>query len=210
MFASQKSQGEGITQVEMQFMADVQLTCESCKGKRFKEEVLEIKYREKNIYDVLEMTVEEAIAFFGQNTDSFEKKIIQKLQVLADVGLEYVKLGQASNTLSGGESQRIKLAFFLTKERAEPSLFIFDEPTTGLHFHDINKLMSALNALVDRGHSVIVIEHNLDVIKAVDWIIELGPEGGEKGGQLTFSGTPQELTTSKTSYTAPFLAEKMQ
>ncbi len=205
----EECQGEGETAVEMQFMADIRLTCESCNGKRFKEEVLDITYREKNIHDVLEMTVEEAITFFSQEDGTNERKIVQKLQVLIDVGLEYVKLGQASNTLSGGESQRIKLAFFLSKERTEPSLFIFDEPTTGLHFHDINKLMSALNALVDRGHSVIIIEHNIDVIKAVDWVIELGKDGGEKGGNLIFEGTPLELTKCKNSYTARYLAEKL-
>lgn len=206
----EECQGEGEIQIEMQFMADVRLVCESCQGKRFKEEVLNIEYEGKNIHDVLEMTVAEAIDFFGKNENgTYEKKIVSKLQVLADVGLEYVRLGQASNTLSGGESQRIKLAFFLSKERAEPSLFVFDEPTTGLHFHDINKLMAALNALVNRGHSVIVIEHNMDVIKATDWIIELGPGGGEDGGKLIFSGTPQELILCKDSYTAPYLAEKL-
>ncbi|PVX50028.1 excinuclease ABC subunit A [Balneicella halophila] len=207
----EECQGEGEIQIEMQFMADVRLTCESCNGKRFKDEVLDIKYEGKNIYDVLKMTVEEAIDFFGKNEQGTqEKKIISKLQVLSDVGLEYVRLGQASSTLSGGESQRIKLAFFLTKERAEPSLFVFDEPTTGLHFHDINKLMSALNSLVDRGHTVIVIEHNMDVIKASDWIIELGPGGGEEGGKLVFAGTPKDLVKCKDSYTAPYLAEKLK
>lgn len=206
----EECQGEGEIQVEMQFMADVRLVCESCNGKRFKEEVLEVNYHGKNIHDILQMTVEEAIAFFSEHNGNYEKKIVQKLQVLADVGLEYVRLGQASNTLSGGESQRIKLAFFLTKERAEPSLFIFDEPTTGLHFHDINKLMSALNALVDRGHTVIVIEHNMDVIKAADYIIELGPGGGEDGGNLIFEGSPKTLTKCKNSYTAPYLLEKLR
>lgn len=206
----EECQGEGEIQVEMQFMADVYLVCESCNGKRFKDDVLEITYNGKNIYDVLEMTVAEAIAFFSTTHGTHERKIVQKLQVLSDVGLEYVRLGQASNTLSGGESQRIKLAFFLTKERAEPSLFIFDEPTTGLHFHDINKLMTALNALVDRGHTVIVIEHNMDVIKAADWIVELGPGGGEEGGNLVFEGSPKTLITCKDSYTAPYLAEKIK
>lgn len=205
----EECQGEGVLQVEMQFMADVTLVCESCDGKRFKDEVLEITYKGKNIYDVLEMTVEEAIDFFAKDKNNYTQRILSKLKVLEDVGLEYVRLGQASSTLSGGESQRIKLAYFLSKERSEPTLFVFDEPTTGLHFHDINKLMSAFNALVDRGHSIIVIEHNIDVIKSADWVIELGVDGGVGGGELVFSGTPKELVAKNTTYTATYLKEKM-
>lgn len=205
----EECQGEGVLQVEMQFMADITLVCESCGGKRFKEEVLEITYKEKNIYDILEMTVEEAIDFFAKDKNNYTQRILSKLKVLEDVGLEYVRLGQASSTLSGGESQRIKLAYFLSKERSEPTLFIFDEPTTGLHFHDINKLMRAFNALVDRGHSIIVIEHNIDVIKSADWIIELGIDGGIGGGEIVFSGTPKELVEENKTYTATYLKEKM-
>ncbi len=202
-------QGEGETRVEMQFMADVRLLCESCQGKRFKEDVLQVLYRDKNIYEILEMTVEEALAFFSQESDTTTQKIVKKLQVLADVGLDYVKLGQASSTLSGGESQRIKLAFYLSKEKVSPTLFVFDEPTTGLHFHDIHKLLKAFNALVDRGHTIIVIEHNMDVLKCTDWIIELGTEGGANGGNLIFEGTPEELLKHKTSYTSAYLKEKL-
>ncbi|HEY4787099.1 MAG TPA: ATP-binding cassette domain-containing protein, partial [Bacteroidales bacterium] len=203
-------QGEGEINVEMQFMADVRLICESCHGKRFKEEVLEVKYHDKSIFDVLEMTVEEAIEFFGQQKGNTEKRIVQKLKPLADVGLGYVKLGQSSSTLSGGESQRVKLASFLTQEKSmEPTLFIFDEPTTGLHFHDIRKLLDAFNALVENGHSIIVIEHNMEVIKSADWVIDLGPEGGKAGGSLVFQGTPEQLVKCKESYTGKFLAEKL-
>jgi excinuclease ABC subunit A len=192
--------GEGEVIVEMQFLADVHLLCESCKGKRFKDEVLEVTYREKNIHDVLEMSVDEAIEFFSD-----EKVLAQRLQPLSDVGLGYVKLGQSSNTLSGGEAQRVKLASFLgrgvTKEKI---LFIFDEPTTGLHFHDINKLLRSFNELIDHGHSIIVIEHNTDVIKNADWIIDIGPEGGIGGGQLLYSGEPDGLKKVKASYTAQY------
>jgi excinuclease ABC subunit A len=194
----------------MQFMADVELTCEACKGKRFKRDILEVKFREKNIYDILEMTVEEAIEFFGRCSDRTCKKIADKLRPLADVGLGYVKLGQSSSTLSGGESQRVKLAFYLGQEKSgEKMLFIFDEPTTGLHFHDISKLMKSLNALVDHGHSVILIEHNVEVIKCADWVIDLGPEGGEKGGYVVFEGTPEQLAQCETSYTAKFIKAKI-
>lgn len=193
--------GEGEVIVEMQFLADVHLLCESCKGKRFKDEVLEVTYREKNIHDVLEMSVDEAIVFF---TD--EPGLAQRLQPLSDVGLGYVKLGQSSNTLSGGEAQRVKLASFLgrgtTKEKI---LFIFDEPTTGLHFHDINKLLRSFNELIEHGHSIIVIEHNTDVIRNADWIIDIGPEGGEGGGQLLYSGEPEGLKKVRGSYTAQYL-----
>jgi excinuclease ABC subunit A len=206
----EECQGDGFIKVEMQFMADVILECESCKGKRFKEETLEIKYRDKNISDILDMSIDEAIEFFGAVKDSVANKIAQKLSVLQDVGLGYIKLGQSSSTLSGGESQRVKLAFFLLKEdNQDPTLFIFDEPTTGLHLHDIRKLMDSFNALVDKGHSVIVVEHNPDVIKCADIVIDLGPEGGEEGGYLIFEGTPEELVKCKKSYTGKYLKSKL-
>ncbi len=206
----EECQGEGVIKVEMQFMADVYLPCEHCKGHRFKDEVLEIEFRGKNIYDVLELTVDEAVDFFKQGKSYLERGIVDKLQKLADVGLDYVKLGQASSTLSGGENQRLKLAYHLSKENADPTLFIFDEPTTGLHFHDIHKLMDAFNALIERGHSIIVIEHNLDVIKCADYIVDLGPEGGENGGSIVFAGTPEELVLCEQSYTGHYLKEKLQ
>ncbi|MFN8207102.1 MAG: excinuclease ABC subunit UvrA [Bacteroidales bacterium] len=206
----EECQGEGIIRVEMQFMADVQLICESCHGKRFREEVLEIKYHGKNIFDILEFTVEEAIEFFSQFKGSTEKRVVEKIQPLADVGLGYIKLGQSSSTLSGGESQRVKLASFLGRERtAGHTLFIFDEPTTGLHFHDISRLLEAFEALIKRGNSIIVIEHNLDVIKSADWIIDLGPEGGVNGGGLVGEGTPETIAANKKSYTGSFLKEKL-
>jgi excinuclease ABC subunit A len=194
--------GEGEQLVEMQFLADVHLTCESCNGKRFKEEVLEVSYRGKNIRDVLEMSVDEAIDFFADH-----KETAQKLKPLSDVGLGYVKLGQSSNTLSGGEAQRVKLASFLGKGKGHQDkiLFIFDEPTTGLHFHDINKLLMSFNALIEQGHSIIVIEHNTDVIKAADWIIELGPEAGDEGGKIIYAGIPSGIKKIKESKTAMFL-----
>ncbi len=193
--------GEGEQVVEMQFLADVHLVCEACAGKRFKEEVLEVRYKDKNIFDVLEMSVDDAIAFFDA-----EKDVVNKIKALQDVGLGYIKLGQSSDTLSGGEAQRVKLASFLGKGRAQGHiLFIFDEPTTGLHFHDIKKLLGSFNALIEQGHSIIVIEHNTDVIKSADWVIDLGPEAGEKGGNIVFAGTPAELKKSKQSHTARFL-----
>ena len=206
----EECQGEGEIHVEMQFMADVHLECESCQGKRFKEEILEVTYREKNIYDVLEMTVNQALDFFGSALGTLEKKIVKKLTPLQSVGLGYVKLGQSSSTLSGGESQRVKLAAFLAREKDSPTLFIFDEPTTGLHFHDIRKLLESFYALIDRGHSIIVIEHNLDVIKSADWVIDLGPEGGEKGGNLVFEGTPEQLVACEKSYTGQALKAKLK
>ncbi len=202
-------QGEGIIKVEMQFMADIYLQCEACNGKRFKDSILEINYKGKNIFDVLEMTVNEATEFFKAGKGTTEKKIVQRLQPLVDVGLGYVKLGQSSNTLSGGESQRVKLASFLAKERAEPTLFIFDEPTTGLHFHDINKLMDAFNALIARGHTLIIIEHNMEIIKCADWIIDLGVEGGKNGGNIVFEGTPEDIINCKQSFTGKYLKEKL-
>ncbi len=202
-------QGEGTVTVEMQFMADLVLECESCHGKRFKPDVLEVLYRGKNVFDVLDMTVNQAVEFFSEQQGTIEKKIVKKLKTLQDVGLGYVKLGQSSNTLSGGESQRVKLAEILGTEKPEPMIFIFDEPTTGLHFHDIKTLMKAFNALVANGHTVIIIEHDLDVIKCADHIIDIGPEGGDAGGNLVFEGTPEELVKCENSYTARFLRNKM-
>jgi excinuclease ABC subunit A len=199
--------GEGSINVEMVFMADVSLPCDSCGGKRFKKEVLEVCFENKNIDDILCMTIDDAIAFFGQHKQA---KITQKLQPLQDVGLGYVQLGQSSSTLSGGEAQRIKLASFLVKGvTKDKALFIFDEPTTGLHFHDIKKLLTSFDALIDKGHSIIVIEHNLDLIKCADWIIDLGPEGGDNGGQLLAVGTPEEIVKNKKSITGMYLKEKL-
>ena len=199
--------GEGEITVEMQFMADVHLECEHCKGKRFQKEILEITVGDKNISDILNLSVYEAIEFFENNN---EKNIARKLQPLKDVGLSYIKLGQSSNTLSGGEAQRIKLASFLGKGNTpEKTLFIFDEPTTGLHFHDINKLLNSFYALIKKGHSIVCIEHNLDVIKCADWIIDLGPEGGDKGGDIVFTGTPEEIVNCKKSITGQFLKKKI-
>lgn len=198
-------EGEGKVKIEMQFMADVYLTCESCGGKRFKKEILEVKYNGKDIAEVLDLTVAESLEFFKD-----ENKIVQALSPLYEVGLGYVGLGQSSNTLSGGEAQRLKLASFLDKRNARKgnTLFIFDEPTTGLHFNDIKKLLKALNALVEQGHSVLVIEHNLEVIKSADWLIDLGPEGGIKGGQICFQGVPEDLIQLENNHTARFLKEK--
>jgi excinuclease ABC subunit A len=207
----EECQGEGIIHVEMQFMADVELTCEVCKGKRFKREILEVKYRGASIYDMLEMTIDEAIDFFSQQPGRSESRIIEKLKPLSDVGLGYIKMGQSSSTLSGGESQRVKLAYFLSQEKGSGHiLFIFDEPTTGLHFHDINKLLKSLNALVEHGHSVLLIEHNQEVIKSSDWVIDLGPEGGEAGGNVVFEGTPESLALCENSYTGNYLASKIK
>ncbi len=199
-------QGEGEVTVEMQFMADIHLTCEVCKGKRFKKEILEVTYQDKDIADVLELTVDESIEFFAG-----QKSLISKLQPLQNVGLGYIRLGQSSNSLSGGEAQRVKLASFLGKgnsNRSEHLLFIFDEPTTGLHFHDIRKLMDAINALIEQGNSVVIIEHNTEVIKCADWIIDLGPEGGDEGGNLTFTGRPEEMIKLEDNHTARYLREK--
>ena len=197
--------GEGEQVVEMQFLADVRLECEECAGKRFKQEVLEVTYKGKSIHDILELSVEEALGFFAD-----EKDVINRLRPLFDVGLGYIHLGQSSSTLSGGEAQRVKLASFLTRERpGEHIIFIFDEPTTGLHFHDIRKLLDAMNALVENGHTVLIVEHNMEVIKSADWIIDLGPGGGKEGGQLVFQGTPEELVNVNESYTGQFLKEKL-
>lgn len=197
--------GEGEVTIEMQFMADINLICDACEGKRFKEEVLEVTLREKNIYDVLEMTIEEAVAFFSQGNSKYEKKIVQLLQNYIDLGLGYIKLGQPANTLSGGESQRIKLAYYLSIEKIEPTMFIFDEPTTGLHFYDITKLLNSFEKIREKGHSLVIIEHNPEVINFADWIIDLGPEGGENGGELIFAGTPQNLKKCKISETAKII-----
>jgi len=204
----EKCKGDGELTIEMQFMADVHLECDVCKGKRFKKEVLEVKFQDKSISDILNSTINTAIAFFIEHN---ENKIVKKLQPLQDVGLGYVTLGQASSTLSGGEAQRIKLASFLVKgTRQSKSLFIFDEPTTGLHFHDIQKLLNSFNALIANGHSIIVIEHNIDLIKCADYIIDLGKEGGKKGGNLVFQGTPEELIIQKESFTAQYLKDKLK
>lgn len=194
-------QGEGEVKIEMQFMADIYLPCETCNGKRFKQQVLDVTYQDKNVSDVLDMTIDEAVIFFAK-----EAKIMAKLQPLVDVGLGYVHLGQSSNTLSGGEAQRIKLASFLIKgNNAQKAVFIFDEPTTGLHFHDIKKLLKALNTLIEQGSTVIVIEHNMDMIKSADWVIDIGPEGGDKGGNVVFEGKPEDLVNVENSYTGQFL-----
>ena len=203
----EECKGEGTITVEMQFMADLVLECESCHGKRFKPDVLEIRFQGANIYDVLEMTVDQAIEFFTLHK---QKKIAKKLQPLQDVGLGYIKLGQSSSTLSGGENQRVKLAYYLSQEKADPTMFIFDEPTTGLHFHDIRKLLEAFDALLRRGHSITIIEHNMDVIKCADYVIDLGPEGGDQGGRIVATGTPEEVAACAASYTGQFLREKLE
>ncbi|MEI7490820.1 MAG: excinuclease ABC subunit UvrA [Bacteroidota bacterium] len=207
----EECEGEGVVKIEMQFMADIYLPCESCKGKRFREEVLDVKLREKNIVDILNMTVDEAIDFFSQeNRHAVEKRIASRLKALQDVGLGYLHLGQSSSTLSGGEAQRIKLAFFLSKGSNEkPTLFIFDEPTTGLHFHDIHKLLISFESLIQQGHSVLVIEHNQEVVKFADWVIDLGKEGGDPGGYIVYEGTPEGLAACKESYTGSYLKSKI-
>ena len=205
-------EGDGTVKIEMQFMADIQLTCEACNGSRFKEEVLDIKYKGKNISDILDMTINQAIDFFSEpeKTSTLEKRIVAKLKPLQDVGLGYLGLGQSSSTMSGGEAQRIKLAYFLSKgTAATPTLFIFDEPTTGLHFHDISKLLDAFNALIKNGHTVLIIEHNTEIIKSADWLIDLGPEGGDQGGNIVFEGIPENIVNCKTSYTGKFLTGKL-
>ncbi|MBE6283997.1 MAG: excinuclease ABC subunit UvrA [Mediterranea massiliensis] len=201
----EECKGEGTITVEMQFMADLVLECEACHGKRFKKDTLEVKFHEQSIYDVLEMTVNQAVEFFTLHK---QKKIVKRLKPLQDVGLGYIKLGQSSSTLSGGENQRVKLAYYLSIEKSDPTMFIFDEPTTGLHFHDIKKLLEAFNALIARGHSILIIEHNLDVVKMADHVIDLGPEGGDKGGYVVATGTPEEIAECSESYTGQFLKEK--
>lgn len=202
----EECKGAGVINVEMQFMADLTLVCDSCHGKRFKKEILEVRFHNKNIYDVLEMNVTEAIAFF---TEFGEKQIANKLQPLEDVGLGYIKLGQSSSTLSGGENQRVKLAYYIGQERQDPTLFIFDEPTTGLHFNDIHRLLKSFNTLIAKGHSVVVIEHNMDVIKCADHIIDLGPEGGDKGGNIVATGTPETIAECPQSITGKYLKDKL-
>ncbi len=204
----EECQGEGVIKVSMQFMADVELVCEACGGRRFRDETLEVKYRGKDICEVLDLTVDDAIRFFGeeQQTNATCRRIVERLQPLQDVGLGYIRLGQSSSTLSGGESQRVKLASFLTKDRAEGGvMFIFDEPTTGLHFHDISKLLAAFHALIERGHTIVIVEHNMDIIKSADWVIDLGPEAGRDGGRVLFEGTPEGLMQCPESYTGRFL-----
>lgn len=206
----EECKGEGTITIEMQFMSDITVECEECHGQRFKKEVLDIKYRGKNINDVLNMSVDEAIEFFGAVNGSTERKIVERLRPLSEVGLGYIKLGQSSSTLSGGENQRVKLAYFLSREKDVHTMFIFDEPTTGLHFHDINKLMESFNRLLDRGHTIIIIEHNMDVIKCADHVIDIGPEGGEAGGNLVATGTPEEIAECSAGYTGRYLKEKLR
>ena len=197
--------GEGEQVIEMQFLADVNLICDVCEGKRFKQEVLDVTYKDASIFDILNLSIDEAMDFFQEVPE-----VVNKLKPLQDVGLGYVKLGQSSSTLSGGEAQRVKLASFLGKERStEHILFIFDEPTTGLHFHDIRRLLDAMNALVDQGHTVLIVEHNMEVIKSADYLVDLGPEGGKQGGELLFQGRPEDLIGVEGSYTGEYLKEKL-
>lgn len=202
----EECKGEGTVTVEMQFMNDLVLECESCHGKRFKNEILEVKYEGYNIYEILNMTINQAIEFFTRHN---QKKIVSKMKSLQDVGLGYLKLGQSSSTLSGGENQRVKLAYYLSQEKTVPTLFIFDEPTTGLHFHDIKKLLQSFHSLISRGHTIIIIEHNMDIIKCADYIIDLGPEGGKEGGNIVICGTPEEVAKCEAGYTGKFLQEKL-
>ena len=203
-------QGDGFVKIEMQFMADITMVCDSCGGKRFKPDILEVRYKGKNIDDILNMSVSEAIEFFGSQTDSTAVKIADKLQALVDVGLSYIRLGQSASTLSGGESQRIKLAWFLLTGKEQPSknqhiMFIFDEPTTGLHFYDVEKLLRSFDSLLANGHTIVVVEHNPDVISAADWVIDLGPEAGAEGGKVVFCGTPEDLRKCSGSYTGKYI-----
>ena len=202
----EECKGAGVINVEMQFMADLVLECEACHGQRFKHDILEVRFHEKNIYDILNMTVLEAIEFFSEYN---QKVIVNRLKPLAEVGLGYIKLGQNSSSLSGGENQRVKLAYFIGQEKQDPTMFIFDEPTTGLHFHDIQRLLAAFNALIERGHTVLVIEHNLDVIKCADYVIDLGPDGGDKGGNLVCEGKPEDIAACEESITGKFLKDKL-
>ena len=198
-------QGEGTITIEMQFMADLTLECEQCHGKRFKQDVLDVHYRGQSIYDILNMTINQAIDFFSQDPDC--EKIVKRLKPLQDVGIGYIRLGQSSSTLSGGESQRVKLASFLAQEDTQPTIFVFDEPTTGLSHKDVQVLLKALNQLISRGHTVIVIEHNPSMILAADHVIDLGPEGGDEGGHIVFEGTPEDLAKCKESYTGQFISK---
>lgn len=206
----EECKGEGTITIPMQFMADIDITCDVCHGKRFKQEVLDVEYRGKNIYDFLEMTVNQAIEFLSETNGAQEKKIVKKLKPLQDVGLGYIKLGQSSSTLSGGENQRVKLAYFMSLDKQEHTLFIFDEPTTGLHFHDISTLLKSMNRLVEKGNTVLIIEHNMDMIKSADWLIDIGPEGGEAGGYVIAQGTPEQVAQVKESYTGQFLRNKLK
>lgn len=206
----EECKGEGVIKIEMQFMADIAITCEECHGKRFKRDVLDIEYRGKNIFDVLEMTVNQAIEFFSEGNGNTERLIVKRLKPLQDVGLGYIKLGQSSSTLSGGENQRVKLAYYLSMEGQKPTMFIFDEPTTGLHFHDINRLMDSFNRLIAQGHTIVIIEHNIDVIKCADHIIDIGPEGGDRGGNIVAAGTPEQIAATPESYTGAFLKSKLK
>ena len=202
----EECKGEGKINVSMQFMADLRLECEACHGKRFKSDVLEVTFHGKNIHDILEMTVGDAINFFQEHGQT---RIANSLQPLQDVGLAYIKLGQSSSTLSGGENQRVKLAYYLSLQSDRPTMFIFDEPTTGLHFHDIKKLLDSFRRLIERGHTLVIIEHNMDVIKCADYLIDLGPEGGENGGNIVATGTPEEVARCPRSYTGEYLKEKL-
>lgn len=203
----EECKGTGVITVEMQFMADLELECDACHGKRFKHDILEVRFAGKNIDDILNMTVSEAIEFFTANKQS---EIVRRLAPLDSVGLGYIKLGQSSSTLSGGENQRVKLAYYIGQEKADPTLFIFDEPTTGLHFHDIHKLLMAFDSLIKRGHSIMVIEHNMDVIKYADYVIDLGPDGGNAGGELVCTGTPEEVAECKESITGEYLKKVLE
>ena len=205
----EECKGEGTITIEMQFMADITLECERCHGKRYCASALEVEYKGKNINDILEMTINQAIEFFSESDGSTERNIVKKLKPLQDVGLGYVKLGQSSSTLSGGENQRVKLAYFISQEKNVPTMFIFDEPTTGLHFHDINTLMKSFNRLIENGHTIVIIEHNMDIIKCADYIIDMGPEGGENGGEILITGTPEEVANCKNSYTGLYLKAKL-
>lgn len=206
----EECKGEGTITIPMQFMADIEVECDACHGKRFKQEVLDVEYRGKNIHDFLEMTVNQAIEFLSESNGTTEKKIISRLKPLQDVGLGYIRLGQSSSTLSGGENQRVKLAYFMAQEKQTGTLFIFDEPTTGLHFHDISVLLRSLNGLVEKGNTVLIIEHNMDIIKSADWVIDVGPEGGDAGGRIVAAGTPEQIAGCEESYTGKFLKEKLK
>ena len=208
----EECKGAGVITVEMQFMADLVLECEACHGHRFKKEILDVAFCGKNIDDVLNMTISEAIEFFEERRSEGQltKTIVNRLKTLEDVGLGYIKLGQNSSTLSGGENQRVKLAYFIGQEKQEPTLFIFDEPTTGLHFHDIQRLLQAFNALISRGHTILIIEHNMEIIKCADHVIDLGPEGGDRGGMLVVAGTPEVVAQCKESLTGQYLKEKLR
>ncbi len=206
----EECKGEGTVTIPMQFMADITIPCEVCHGKRYKQEVLEVTYRGKSIYDFLEMTVNQAIEFLEEVNGAQEKRIIKRLKPLQDVGLGYIKLGQSSSTLSGGENQRVKLAYYIAQEDLGCKLFIFDEPTTGLHFHDINTLLKSINRLIDKGNSVIIIEHNMDMIKSADWIIDIGPEGGNAGGTVVAQGTPEQVAATEGSYTGKYLQKYLK